>query len=124
MKKSLLVLTVLFLSVSHLLAQVPSYVPTDGLVGWWPFNGNANDESGNGNDGVVNGATLTEDRFGNVDAAYSFDGVDDFIQVANDTLLNFGVNPSFSISLWYKISSLQQGGLFSKAETSFLDPTA
>ena len=45
-------------------AQVPSYVPTDGLVGWWPFNGNANDEIGNGNDGVVNGATLTEDRNG------------------------------------------------------------
>jgi hypothetical protein len=55
-------------------AQVPSYVPTDGLVGWWPFNGNANDESGNGNDGVVNGATLTEDRFGNSESAYSFNG--------------------------------------------------
>jgi len=39
-------------------AQVPSYVPTNGLVGWWPFNGNANDESGNGNNGTVNGATV------------------------------------------------------------------
>jgi hypothetical protein len=36
------------------MAQVPSYVPTNGLVGWWPFNGNANDESGNGNNGTVN----------------------------------------------------------------------
>jgi hypothetical protein len=27
-------------------AQIPSYLPTNGLVGWWPFNGNANDESG------------------------------------------------------------------------------
>ena len=35
-------------------AQVPSYVPTDGLVGWWPFNGNANDESGNGNNEGIN----------------------------------------------------------------------
>jgi hypothetical protein len=26
-------------------AQIPGYVPTDGLVGWWPFNGNVNDES-------------------------------------------------------------------------------
>ena len=46
-------------------AQVPNYVPTDGLVGWWPFNGNANDESGNGNNGKVFGAVLATDRFGN-----------------------------------------------------------
>ena len=46
---------------------LPSYLPADGLVGWWPFNGNANDESGNGNDATVNGAALTADRnsFGN-----------------------------------------------------------
>ena len=56
-------------------AQVPNYVPTDGLVGWWPFNGNANDESGNGHDGVVNGATLTEDRFGSANAAFDFNGI-------------------------------------------------
>ena len=37
----------------------------NGLVGYWPFNGNANDASGNGNNGTVNGATLTTDRFGN-----------------------------------------------------------
>ncbi len=51
-------------------AQLPDYPPTEGLVGWWPFNGNANDESGNGNDGVVIGATLTEHRDGNLNAAY------------------------------------------------------
>jgi len=39
----------------------------DGLVAYYPFNGNANDESGNGNNGTVNGATLTTDRFGNAD---------------------------------------------------------
>ena len=51
---------------------VPNYVPTNGLVGWWPFNGNANDESGNGNNGTVYGAMLTNDRFGNLNSAYSF----------------------------------------------------
>ena len=35
-------------------AQIPNYVPQNGLVGWWPFNGNANDESGNGNNGTRN----------------------------------------------------------------------
>ena len=47
---------------------------SDGLVAYYPFNGNANDESGNGNNGTVNGATLTTDRFGKVNSAYSFDG--------------------------------------------------
>jgi hypothetical protein len=37
-------------------------IPIDGLVAWYPFNGNANDESGNGNNGTVNGATLSSDR--------------------------------------------------------------
>lgn len=61
-----------FFTSSTLHAQPPSYVPTSGLVGWWPFNGNANDESGNGNNGTVNGATLTQDRFGDANGAYSF----------------------------------------------------
>ena len=55
---------------------------TDGLVAYYPFNGNANDESGNGNNGTVtNGAVLNTDRFGKPDSAYSFDGVDDYIDV-------------------------------------------
>ena len=57
-------------------AQVPSYVPTIGLIGWWPFNGNANDESGNGNNGTVNGAILSVDRFGSLNSAFTFNGVD------------------------------------------------
>jgi hypothetical protein len=47
MKNILLCLIVLF--SYHLSAQVPSYVPANDLIGYWPFNGNANDESGNGN---------------------------------------------------------------------------
>jgi hypothetical protein len=50
-----------------------------GLVGHYPFNGNANDESGNGNNGTVKGAQLTTDRFGNGNSAYLFDGIDDEI---------------------------------------------
>ena len=62
---------------------VPSYLPTNGLVGWWPFNGNAQDESGNGNHGTVNGATLTSDRSGNLNKAFSLDGINSFIIVKN-----------------------------------------
>jgi gliding motility-associated-like protein len=56
-------------------AALPTNLQT-GLVGYWPFCGNANDASGNGNNGTVNGATLTTDRFGNTNSAYSFDGND------------------------------------------------
>lgn len=83
-------------------AQLPDYLPTDGLVGWWPFNGNANDESGNGNDGTVNGATLTEDREGNANAAFGFDGIDDFIQVMDSPSFNFQLNNSISASYWIR----------------------
>jgi hypothetical protein len=62
-------------------AALPTNLQT-GLVGYWPFCGNANDASGNGNNGTVNGATLTTDRFGNANSAYSFDGVNDGVQVA------------------------------------------
>ena len=79
--------------------NVPYYVPTSGLVGWWPFNGNANDESGNGNNGTVNGALLVQDRYFNNNSAYSFDGINDFIVISN-ILLNGGYQ-SYSISYWY-----------------------
>ena len=51
--------------------SIPSWL-TSGLVGYWPFNGNANDESGNGNNGTVNGATLTTDRNNLNQSSYSF----------------------------------------------------
>ena len=84
-------------------AQIPSYVPTNGLVGWWPFNGNADDESGIGNNGVVNGATLTTDRFGNTNSAYSFDGVNDYISLNSSNLI-YSDQPR-SVSVWISPSS-------------------
>jgi hypothetical protein len=52
----------------------------EGLVAYYPFNGNANDESVNGRDGVVSGATLTEDHLGKINSAYQFDGIDDYMR--------------------------------------------
>ena len=51
------------------------------MIAHYPFDGNADDASGNGNHGEVHGATLTKDKFGNADSAYSFDGVDDYIEI-------------------------------------------
>ena len=62
---------------------IPSYLPTTGLVAWYPFTGNANDSSGNGHNGTNYGATLTTDRNGNTNRAYSFDGVSNYMSVPN-----------------------------------------
>jgi len=103
--KSLLVIAIATLActVTSMAQNIPSYIPTDGLVGWWPFNGNANDESGNGNIGIVNGATLTSDRFGSSDGAYMFDGNSQYISCPAFS----SVNPSFiTVSIWFNASSL------------------
>jgi len=90
----------------HFITQaqtIPAYVPTNGLVGWWPFNGNANDERGNGNNGTVNGAALTTDRFGFGNSAYYFDGVNDFIQISNNPSLES--SNSITIAAWVFIET-------------------
>jgi hypothetical protein len=107
--KKIILITILSVTALCIRAQVPNYIPTNGLVGWWPFNGNANDESGNGNNGTVNGAMLTTDRFGNTNKAYSFDGVNDFISVSHNQALNLsGSNNSFSFSVWIRPNQTNQ----------------
>ena len=59
--------------ISNSLAQLPDYLPQDGLVAWYPFNGNANDESGVGFNGTAIGASLATDRNGNPNSSYYFD---------------------------------------------------
>jgi hypothetical protein len=95
----LTVAATLGLAAATMAQNVPSYVPTNGLVGWWPFNGNANDESGSGNNGTVNGATLTSDRFGNTNKAYSFNGVNNYMQCMQSGPI--GV-PSITVAFWTK----------------------
>ena len=85
--------------------QTPSNIPTDGLVAYYPFNGNANDESGNDNHGIVNGATLSEDRNGHDNSAYNFQVADwdagnnggDYIYIPHSSEFNF---ESFTLSAW------------------------
>ena len=106
MKKNYMLIALVFgLSLSvKVMAQVPSYVPTNGLVGWWPFNGNANDESINTHDGSVvgNSATLTTDRFGIPNKAFNFSGGYGFIQIPDASDLSFP-NEVFTFSFWLKL---------------------
>ena len=104
--KILLSILLILLSGMGFSQSVPSYVPTNGLVGWWGFNGNAQDGSGNGNHGTVNnGLSYTVDRLSANNAA---------IQVIMDWSLcssptGFGVtfpvnlvNENYAVSVWVR----------------------
>jgi subtilase family serine protease len=80
----------------------------EGLVAYYPFNGNANDESGNGHNGTVYGASLTTDRFGNESSAYDFDG-NDVIHISHSQSISpeyptvvAWVNPD-NITHWHQV---------------------
>jgi len=78
---------------------------TNGLVAYYPFNGNANDASGNGNNGTIyGGVVLASDRFGNPNSAYAFNGVNGYIDIGNPV----GNNPVYlTESCWVAMNSLQ-----------------
>jgi prepilin-type N-terminal cleavage/methylation domain-containing protein len=79
---------------------------TDGLISYWSFDGDADDDFGT-NDGTASGATLTTGVGGVPNTAYSFDGADDYIDVVN----NVSLNPSaeISISVWINSLNISQG---------------
>ena len=82
---------------------LPSYIPTSGLVGYYPFNGNAHDASGNLNDGtIVGGVSNTTDRFGNVNSALLFDGINGHIDVSS---LNILAYRPITYSAWVIVNS-------------------
>ncbi len=112
MKKYLLLLLAIALAViQKATAQTP--------VAYYPFSGNADDVIGSIN-GTVDGATLTTDRFGNANSAYSFDGVDDFIDIGS---INFAGN-DYSISFWVQLNSVtSDNAIFSGANPLFLTNT-
>jgi hypothetical protein len=105
--KHLILGLIAFLFTTALCAQIPSYVPTEGLAAWWPFSGGADDVSGNGNNGVVQGAVLTEDRNGQPNGAYLFDGINDYIEVPNSPTLNMS---SLTVAGWINCNNAPAEG--------------
>ena len=90
------------------LSNIFAQIPINGLVGYWPFNGNANDESGNNNNAIINNTTLTTDRFGNANSAYSFSGSQQYIT----TPVSNGFTNSISLFAWIKTNVYtNHGGL-------------
>jgi len=83
-----------------------SPVSNEGLVAYYAFDCNTQDMSGWGRNATVSGATLTTDRHGETNAAYSFDGVDDYIRKTNISSINFNNGDEMSVSFWIKPSKL------------------
>ena len=117
-----------------------AHAQSDGLVAYYPFDGGAMDVSGNNNYGVAFGATLTVDRFGRSDSAYSFDGVDDYIIVPDSDTLDLTTSATFAVCVYvdpdinYQVPGGDSGGphLFTKGAVSgewyasyafYLDPS-
>jgi hypothetical protein len=73
----------------------------DGLVAYYPFQGNAESRGGPAPDGYVSGATLASDRFGAANSAYAFDGVDDYIEIPNTNGV-FNLTASWTLACWAK----------------------
>jgi hypothetical protein len=102
------ILALIFIVVVFSLCQTQAQIPTNGLVAYYPFDGNANDSSGNGYNGIVVGATLTTDRFGNADRAYAFTGSNQFNTTCPGVL---GGQPR-TVSMWAKKNPSSSLGFF------------
>jgi uncharacterized protein (TIGR02145 family) len=111
---------VLFAVLSlNALSQIPDYVPTDGLVAWYPFDQNFQDESDFGNDAVENGSVpFTDDRFQNGESALSFSGNGNNFLRVNYSSDSYTFESGFSASVWF-ISNTSSGNrrVFSMGST-------
>ena len=110
MKYTLAILLLFIISNPTFSQIVPPYVPTNGLIGWWPFNGNVGDSSGKQNHGTNNGATLTADRFGIPNKAYNFNGSSNRIDLPlnlNGNLINL---TKYTFSGYVSLTSVNPQG--------------
>lgn len=85
---------------------------SDSLVAYFPFNGNANDESGNGHNGTIFGATITTDRYNLAGKAYNFiyNGFySDNIELPGTSDINFS-GTGFTLSAWVNFSGAAGAG--------------
>jgi hypothetical protein len=107
MKLRLLTPTTALLAIFLTNAPAQSFI-TNGLVAYYPFNGNANDASGNSNNATTVQATLTTDRYGNPNSAYSFNGTNSYIGFTN---LPTTQVDNWSVVAWVNPASLNQLGI-------------
>jgi len=79
--------------------------PSLGLVGWWPLDGNGNDTSGGGHNGLVVNASPTTDKNGSTNQAYAFNGSNTYIQVPT-----MSIATTITTSAWVYSANFSQLG--------------
>jgi hypothetical protein len=112
----------LFLIISKFSIAQTNLSP--GLMAYYPFNGTAMDESGNNNHPIFNNATLTNDRLGNTNSAYHFNGINNYIRIKNSPFLNSKKNIALSVwvrptGFYYDICHASQ--ILSKGGGNYMD---
>lgn len=97
-----------------------------GLRAYYPFNGNANDVSGNNNNPIFNNATLTSDQYGNPNSAYHFNGINNYMMIPNSASLNMANSISICAKVratGYYLGACQNNMLVAKQDGDFLPGT-
>ena len=101
-------------------SQVPDYVPTDGLVAWYPLDGGGLDGTGLGEEAIIHGGEWVIDRFGLENGAIRLDGVDDYVEIPSSDQINFGDSQSFTVALWWSPDAeVSHGGFNGIVNKSF-----
>ncbi len=103
MKRILILIAFIFLGLKGYTQSLQSYIPRTGLIAWYSFSGNANDNSGHGYNGAVTDAILTSDRFGNTNSAYLFNGSSSSIATM---LQPPSGNAARTLACWFKYNAL------------------
>ena len=92
------------------------------LLAWYPFCGNTRDAGTRGHHGTNFGASLSNDRFGRSNNAYSFNGTGDYISIGDPSDNSFDLlGKPFTISLWVKTKQTNLGPLVTKQRNNFLN---
>lgn len=109
--KKIILLASLALSINAF-AQVPNYVPANGLLGWWPFDGNTLDASGNGNT-FIGAASYTSGHLGNSNSAINNFQTSSPLTCATPNF-TIAANSAFSISAWVRLTNANASGFIIK----------
>jgi hypothetical protein len=114
---TLFTLAAISLSCKHeVILDTEIQIPKDSLVAYYPFKGNANDASGNNHNGKVFGASLTTNRFGQANNAYTFNGTDQYIEIDDNDVFSISSTGKLSISVWMRCDALD----FTKSEGGYV----
>jgi hypothetical protein len=84
--------------LGNVAAQIPSHVPTSNLIGYWPFNGNAQNQASGSHHGTVVNAVPTTDRFGQSGSAYELNGINAYLTLPSTVMAQ--VTGAYTAAIW------------------------